>query len=1785
MKPSFRLVVCSFALLSVFAASARKWYVAPDVTMSQSGIRGGSEWETDAVRLDDALRRAAEGDTIYLKGGRYLSDPEGYSYKITKSLTLEGGFSGNGMEQSDVTHILKSGDARVFIVQGTADAVLKVLIKQITIDGGNAGKEIGVVVNGSAIPRYRGGALYNCYAHTTLEGVTVANNFATTDPLVATACGGGIYNEEGTIVLKNTVLSGNVAAVGAHVGYGGGIYNHATGKLSLSGVVVKNNKANAVGSGFGGGIYNLGDIEWVRGEQIANALAGNSAGTGGMSFGGGLANVEGARAQLSGVTIAENKVVVGIDQDTVRGGGIANVDGSWLEIDGCTFERNQIAVDEEPSLLATGYGGALFNGKVAQSGNAKGSFTDFLGRNLFKDNKVNAPRPKNGGGGGIACVGACGLYRISGTVLMDASSIYADASAVRDGHVLETFLTQSPDSVLLINSPVFPADAFRTVAFVQPPQDILWEVGNSGLSAEIEDGKVTVLGQRPFSFGLVDPLKQFVPDSKFFAAVVESKGDTVAIYTDVDRRYTLPVETDTTVFAFSGSLGEVHLSFDFKLDDNATYLSVMEAPGTASEEKSFIRQKDWYFRRYTPVRIYLRPDFVITENNKEQCVWATVKSPQDDYSSPVYPQVDGDVYAFDLIMDKDYTFGANIICTGSVRNTDLVFDIQDRLLLAVGGKAKLPIPSGTEGTLQWSLPSGSEAVLSLSEDVITGKGAGKIVIEGQYHPDVYPEASGEQLASVEVDVVKLDILSKSGNNVVTDKTVTLSVGQDMEFSLSYVGDADWKVDGMLWSVFQGDDVVSILSSGSSGAIVSAKRDGIAVLHVCLNGQPHIYATVTLSVGMAGITKIESAETHLRYCDRLVVSATSDIAPEQFLPLEWTSATDSVLRVIPLAGNQALVIAVGVGTDTLRVKVAGNTQSEVYKVFSVSNLIREREEVGILPVPPGEVLPLPCRLASSLPGDYIVWTVSHPQRAQVIGGALYFTKTPDDYGLVTVTATSALNPALKETFSYNVVGLSFNVSSIERVAGTTVTLRCDLIGANADKLAGRIVWRVLDTAVVKLTPHAETADINFKGRAGAQTAVIAYSVDNPDLQATCLVKMAPSPIYEFDIVPPTSAGPDERYVIGQIYHFSVKPDIDDPTRIGWRTFNPDVVTVEQNGWVKVNKSGVATIQAYLIEADGTSRSMESNYVLEAYTASSGIYLEENFITMQEYKTYMLSYFLYPNDMVTNPVTWASSNPAVATVSPQGMVVSYASGKAEITASVEDAFGNVHESLCLVTVHNPVESILIENVSRVLWVGESYPLNAKVYPPTASHAVNGIKYEALSGDVATVNDYGLVTALKPGKEIISVSLDGVVAHCYVTVLNHSSVGVILTETNLSLSGGQTHHLAASVVPYASEAYPITWTSSDPSVAAVTSNGIVMALSEGEAYIRATTADGWNSNECLVFVSIPPISLSLEESQSLTAGQSAQMGSTILPLTATVAHRPDWGVWEVEDESVLTIDEFGLVQAKAVGTTRVTATIKGTAIKASTLVSVTPPYAGVHLSRTTLTMSKEEQSVLTAFGADGFVQWVSDNPDVVTVDANGNLHAKAAGIAVITASDLTSAESCVVTVKVYAAAIYVNPYQLTEMNVGDRFTLTATVVPQEAAAGAILWAETGSSLLSLSSEGNTCTIEARTPGIASFYVASPDGKAYRSWLIHVIDPTLNVADDAVLPQPSAGYDGDALLLRNFAGYTVTLGNLSGKTLTRFDVITEEDTHPLSLPAGVYFLLAQHKDGRRYAIKFIAP
>ena len=82
-------------------------------------------------------------------------------------------------------------------------------------------------------------------------------------------------------------------------------------------------------------------------------------------------------------------------------------------------------------------------------------------------------------------------------------------------------------------------------------------------------------------------------------------------------------------------------------------------------------------------------------------------------------------------------------------------------------------------------------------------------------------------------------------------------------------------------------------------------------------------------------------------------------------------------------------------------------------------------------------------------------------------------------------------------------------------------------------------------------------------------------------------------------------------------------------------------------------------------------------------------------------------------------------------------------------------------------------------------------------------------------------------------------------------NSVTSVTLNKTSASLKKGETLTLTATVAPSDAANKSVTWSSSNTSVATVTTSGVVTAIGEGTAVITVKTADGGKTASCTVAV----------------------------------------------------------------------------------------------------------------------------------------------------------------------------------------------------------------------------------------------------------------------------------------------------------------------------------------------
>jgi uncharacterized protein YjdB len=167
--------------------------------------------------------------------------------------------------------------------------------------------------------------------------------------------------------------------------------------------------------------------------------------------------------------------------------------------------------------------------------------------------------------------------------------------------------------------------------------------------------------------------------------------------------------------------------------------------------------------------------------------------------------------------------------------------------------------------------------------------------------------------------------------------------------------------------------------------------------------------------------------------------------------------------------------------------------------------------------------------------------------------------------------------------------------------------------------------------------------------------------------------------------------------------------------------------------------------------------------------------------------------------------------------------------------------------------------------------------------------------------------------------------------------SVTGVSLSETSKNLTEGETFVLTATVAPANATDKTLTWTTSNATVASV-SSGTVSALAAGETVITVTTVDGSKTATCTIRVqpatiSVTGVSLNIADT-TLKAGNTFVLTATVTPANASDKTL----TWTSSKPEIASVSD-GTVSAIATGEAVITVTTVDGSKTATCTVTVKP------------------------------------------------------------------------------------------------------------------------------------------------------------------------------------------------------------------------------------------------------
>ena len=365
---------------------------------------------------------------------------------------------------------------------------------------------------------------------------------------------------------------------------------------------------------------------------------------------------------------------------------------------------------------------------------------------------------------------------------------------------------------------------------------------------------------------------------------------------------------------------------------------------------------------------------------------------------------------------------------------------------------------------------------------------------------------------------------------------------------------------------------------------------------------------------------------------------------------------------------------------------------------------------------------------------------------------------------------------------------------------------------------------------------------------------------------------------------------------------------------------------------------------------------------------------------------------------------------------------------------------------------------------------------------------------------------IKGLKTGEATITATVaangshEKLVATCEVFVTIPVS-GVTLSQTELPLVKGATATLSATVVPADATNKRVTWSSTNTAVATV-ENGIVTAVSGGNATIKVTTEDGNHTATCEVLVTVPVTGVTfLQTELPLVKGATATLTATVVPFDATNQRVS----WRSNNATVATV-ENGTVTAVSGGNATITVTTEDGNHTATCEVTVTVSATGIMLSQTELSLVKGATATLTATVAPSDatnkkITWSSTNTSVATVE-NGTVTAVSAGNATITVTtedgNYTARCEVVVTDPIPVTGVTLSQTELPLVKRATA-TLAAKVVPSDATNQKVTWRSTNTSVATVENG----TVTAVSAGNATITVTTEDGNYTARCEVVVTDP----------------------------------------------------------------------------------
>jgi uncharacterized protein YjdB len=247
-----------------------------------------------------------------------------------------------------------------------------------------------------------------------------------------------------------------------------------------------------------------------------------------------------------------------------------------------------------------------------------------------------------------------------------------------------------------------------------------------------------------------------------------------------------------------------------------------------------------------------------------------------------------------------------------------------------------------------------------------------------------------------------------------------------------------------------------------------------------------------------------------------------------------------------------------------------------------------------------------------------------------------------------------------------------------------------------------------------------------------------------------------------------------------------------------------------------------------------------------------------------------------------------------------------------------------------VADSVTTIDVNPSVLAITVGQSQQVTAT--PKNAAGVAvdgKGVTWTSSDPTKVSVNVQGVVTGIAQGTAIVTARSGAASTSIPVAVANVPVSTVILNPSSTMLFVGQ------NITPRIELRGPrdelltnrfVEWTTSNPTVAAVSQLGTITALTPGTSTIRAAS-EGKSANFTLTVSIVPTSTVSITPPNSVNVGRITQLSLVIRDADGNVLNTTGRSItWTVSNPGIATVNSSGMVTGVSSGSTTVAVLVDG-------------------------------------------------------------------------------------------------------------------------------------------------------------------------------------------------------------------------------------------------------------------